>query len=292
MRGGDVQQAGIVGDRDVGRRQRQDGVAQVGAGEIARRRAGGGRRSRRRARFSPGPPSTQTAKPSADEAPGRARRNSPPASACAGRPRRARTRRPARPSRRARAAARQAATSGGGHLELAAAAIRPAAPRPSAAPGRRSGRSCAAARCSPQRRSLSRPKRDFADEAGALRDAGEQRRQRRLPGARHDQGVAVAFARAAAPASARCWAKARRLRGRSHDDALAHARHVVEQRRDHSAWSARRPGGCGKRALQQLDHRVAAHEIADPHVGHEQDRASGPPAGSDAIHYECNVHFV
>ena len=42
---------------------------------------------------------------------------------------------------------------------IRAAAIPPAAPRPSAAPARPSGRSCAAACARPQRTSLSRPKR-------------------------------------------------------------------------------------------------------------------------------------
>ena len=54
----------------------------------------------------------------------------------------------------------------------------------------------------------------LADEAGALRNAGEKRRQRRFPGARHDQRRAVVFLLEAA-ASAFCCAKARLLRGRS-----------------------------------------------------------------------------
>ena len=61
----DMQQAGIVRDRGLRGGERQDGVAQVGAGQVADMLAGRPPRSRRRARFSPGPPITQTALPAA-----------------------------------------------------------------------------------------------------------------------------------------------------------------------------------------------------------------------------------
>ena len=63
-----MQQPGVVRDRDVGRRKRQDRAAQVGAGEIARERAGI-RDDLRASGFSPGPPRTQTAMPCAVSAP-------------------------------------------------------------------------------------------------------------------------------------------------------------------------------------------------------------------------------
>ena len=97
---------------------------------------------------------------------------------------------------------------------------------------------------------------DLAGESGALGNAGEPRRERRFPGARHHQCAAITFG-----------AQARRERAMLGDgeplarqvphDALAHPRHVVEQRRHHG-------GG------QHVDW-AAGDEIADPHVGNEQD---------------------
>ena len=62
-RGRDMHQAGIVRDRDAGRRHRQNAVAQIGAGEVAHPRRRRRRRSPRPCAFSPGPPTTQTSRP-------------------------------------------------------------------------------------------------------------------------------------------------------------------------------------------------------------------------------------
>ena len=55
----------------------------------------------------------------------------------------------------------------------------------------------------------------FADEAGALRDTGQRGRQRRFPGPRHHQGLAVSFRPQPRGERAMLRPKARRVRGRS-----------------------------------------------------------------------------
>jgi hypothetical protein len=59
------------------------------------------------------------------------------------------------------------------------------------------------------------------------------------------------------------------LAGEIDDYALAYPRHVVEERRHHRGCQhVDRPGR--EALMQQLHDRVAANEIADPHVGHDQ----------------------
>src|SRR5262249_50745661 len=55
-------------------------------------------------------------------------------------------------------------------------------------------------------------------------------------------------------------------------DALADARHVVDERRHHggSQHIDRPPGKTG---AEQANDRVTAHEVADPHVRHDKDGA-------------------
>jgi hypothetical protein len=109
----------------------------------------------------------------------------------------------------------------------------------------------------------------FADKGGAAWNSGEKRRQRGFPGARHDQGVAVALG-AQEVGEGAVLGKREALSGKVEHEALADPRHVVDKRRH-------RPGGqhvdrsLGKTLAQHANDRVAADEVADPHVGHDKD---------------------
>ena len=86
----------------------------------------------------------------------------------------------------------------------------------------------------------------------------------------HQRG-AVVPARAAAAASPHCLATASRPRGRSQTIAGADAGHVIDQRgaqRGHQQIDRPvRPA-----LFQDPHHGVAADEVADPHIGNDQDR--------------------
>ena len=112
----------------------------------------------------------------------------------------------------------------------------------------------------------------LSEPAGALRNASEERRQRGLPGARHDQYAAIALAPQPGRQGAllgKREASAREV----HHNGLAQPRHVVGQRR---AQGGRQHVNRPRREtrLQEFHDRVAAHEVADPHVRHDQNRAS------------------
>jgi len=71
------------------------------------------------------------------------------------------------------------------------------------------------------------------------------------------------------------------------DHALADAGHAVEERRDHGR------GQHVDRAVRKalMDHTVAAHEIADLHKGHDQDRAAAgcrrlTPSGKTIVYFQ------
>ena len=194
--GGDVQEPGIVGNREVGSRERQDGVAQVGAGEVAD--VGGlGRDDLGRERGFAGAAQNPHAR-SLGREPARqfgeiVRR---PALRQV-RPRPAQRRRSARPPSARPVRCRHAATLAAPGPPVAAPARLAAARRLSAAratPQRSIMRGSAR---SPQRRSLMRPRR--ASPAKPVRSGipASQGAKRGLPRARHDQDLAVALARAA-----------------------------------------------------------------------------------------------
>ena len=155
----DMQEAGIVRDRGRGGGERQDGVAQVGAGQVAdavgRRRDDLGRERLAR----PGRRSPRPRRPRPPSRRGQRGVRGRPASASTGRPRRAPAPRPGGRRPRAPAAARQAAISAGGNVEFRQRPVRRAAAR-LAASASAAQRSIMRGRArSPQRRSLSRPKR-------------------------------------------------------------------------------------------------------------------------------------
>ena len=113
---------------------------------------------------------------------------------------------------------------------------------------------------------------DLTDEARALSDARQKRRQRRFPGPRHHQRMAVAFR--LEPLRQRPMLGERQaLAGEIGDDCLADARHIVGERGHHPrAQHVHRPSW--KAPVQEPDHGVAAHEVTDPHVGDKQDRGA------------------
>src|SRR5262249_14411037 len=88
------------------------------------------------------------------------------------------------------------------------------------------------------------------------------------PGPRHDERLAIPFR--PQPLGKRAMlAQGETLARQVGDDALAHARHIVEQRRDHRGRQDV-DRGAWKSLLQQLNDGVAANEVADPHVGYDQ----------------------
>ena len=117
---------------------------------------------------------------------------------------------------------------------------------------------------------VDQPETKFAGKAGAQRNAGKPRRQRRLPFARHHQRlrvVALAQSRGQLPLQRDAEAAARQV----DDDRLSDAGHVIGERRaQRAADDVDRP--VGRLRAQQLHHRMAAHEIPDPDIGDDQDR--------------------
>ncbi len=112
---------------------------------------------------------------------------------------------------------------------------------------------------------IDEPDTAFADKSSALRDAGKKEGQRGLPRPRHHQGLAIAFP--AQPQGQRMMLAQRETPARQiGNDAFAHARHIVEQGRNHRSRQ-HIDRAVGEALLKQLDHGVAAHEIPDPHVG-------------------------
>ena len=143
--------------------------------------------------FSSGPPRTQTCTPLAGQAAGQLRiAGERPSLRRPDGARRQRHRRPV--GRRCRSAAasrppRSAGTtsSGCGHSAGRALAVRQ----------RQRGAAVDHARQRPlaPAQVVEQAEAGLADEPGPLRDAGQKRRQRRFPGARHHQGMAIAFRR-------------------------------------------------------------------------------------------------
>ena len=242
-RGGDMHQAGIVRHRGAGELQRQDGVAQVRRGEVARGGAGGARRSRPRAGSRPGCPAPRPRRLRAVEL---ARElgeiGDRPALARADRARRE-ARRPAgrRPAGRAARAMLGrfgAGTSSSGSGQSAGSG----APFGSASAPQRSimRGSCR----SPKRMSLSRPKRTSPAKPVRCGNAGEERRQRRFPGPRHHQRAAVVLRRTAArPAPGAAAAPAACAAGRRRCPCARPACSRAAART--ASWSGRRSAGPG-----------------------------------------------
>ena len=109
----------------------------------------------------------------------------------------------------------------------------------------------------------------LADKAGALGNACLVGSERRFPCARHHQCLPISFG--AQPfGEGAMLTQGQAPAGQVGHNRLAHSRHVIEQRRDQgSCQNVDSPGG--DPLLQQPHDRVAAHEIADPHVRHDQD---------------------
>jgi hypothetical protein len=113
-------------------------------------------------------------------------------------------------------------------------------------------------------------KAHLPEPADPLRDAGQKRRQRGLPSARHDQrGAVVPFAEALRQRGVLGVGKA--LARKVDDDGLPQFGHVVGERR--AERGREDVHGAGRKSgFQKLHDRVAAHEVADPHVRDDQNR--------------------
>ena len=250
-----MQQAGIVRHRAVGARERQDGVAQVGAGEVAHLRPLG-RRSRRRARPRRGRPAPRPT----------CRRRQPPRQLRISR-RRPALAGPTAPGASATTRGRPRSPGGCRHAATSAGGTTSSGSGHSAAAPCAAGSASTAQRSimrgslrSPQRTSLRRPKR--ASPAKPMRSGmpARKRRQRRLPGARHDQGGAVVLA----PSRARARAVL----------AEARAAGAADRRRSPCA-----PPACSRQAgrtARRQRHRPAAPETRRSTLTTEWQRTKSP----------------
>jgi hypothetical protein len=111
---------------------------------------------------------------------------------------------------------------------------------------------------------------EFSEYAGALRNSREPHRHRGLQLARHHERDAVILL-AQTPREREVFRERRPPARNVEGDRLSHARHEGGQRRgqlggQHIHWPARKP------RVEQTHDRVAANEVADPHIGHDQDR--------------------
>src|SRR5262249_55064430 len=138
----------------------------------------------------------------------------------------------------------------------------------------------------------------FAHEAGAAGEASERWRRAGFPGPRPDGRLAIPF-RPQPMGERAMLAQGETLARQVDDDALAHTRHIVEQRRDHRGRQDV-DRGAWKSLLQQLNDGVAANEVADPHVGHDQNwrfghQLAAPSAPNEAkftISYRAEYKFI
>ena len=264
-----MHQAGIVRDRDVGRRHRQNAVAQVGPGQVADSGPALRRRFPRPAPFRRG------------RRPPRHRAHARPEAARPPDNRSSAWRRPTEPG--ASATARSGAQPAG---------LPPAAdflggnPQLRHRPFRRQRRPVrqrqrgvlvdeAGQRLLAPAPSVDQPEPGLADKTHPFRNTGQRRRDGRFPGAGQDQRGAVVprpqLGRQP-PLPGHRQPAARQVP----DDAGAHARHVIDQRG--AQGGGQEVDGPVRPALLQHPHdRVAAHEIADPHIGNDQDRAGVRP---------------
>ena len=284
--GGDVEQAGIVGDHDVRGGGGEDRVAQVGAGEIAAPRRRRGDDLRGEVLFE---------RP-ADHPDRIAARGEVAHQLGISAPSLRRTDGARRDHRHRPRVAEPHALAPPPHLFRRHHELRqrPVGGERGALGQRERGAAVdhARQRLLPRTEIVDEAEPHLAEKAGAHGDAGERRRERRLPGPRHDQRVAITLA-AQHVGELAMERPGEALARQVEHDPLAHAGHVVEERRDHGGGQhVDRP--VREALLEEPHHRVAAHEIADPHVGHDQDRSLaarsidvffqslGPPAGGCA----------
>src|SRR5262249_7656237 len=108
----------------------------------------------------------------------------------------------------------------------------------------------------------------FPHDAGTAGNSSERWRECGFPGPRHDERLAIPF-RPQPMGERAMLAQGETLSRQVDDDALAHARHIVEQRRDHRGRQDVDRGGW-QSLVQQLNDAWAANEVADPHVGYDQ----------------------
>ena len=265
-RGRDVQQPRVVRHCDVGRRQRQDRAAQVSAGQIAGERAGI-RDDLRRERLL-----VRSAEdPDGDALCGQAPRHIRVGGPAFRRPDRAGRQ---RDRRSARGKAEPLAPSGDLGRRDPQLGQRPVGRLGRAGGQRQSGALVdhAWALALAEAQVVEEEETHLPEPSDPLRNARQERRQRSLPGARHDQRGAVVLA--LQPLRQRRVLIVGEPPARQVDhDRLAQFGHVVGQRgaqcrREH-VHRAR-----GKSRFQQLHDAVAAHEVADPHVRHEQNRTT------------------
>jgi hypothetical protein len=110
----------------------------------------------------------------------------------------------------------------------------------------------------------------LSKESGSQRNSGKPRCKRGLPGPQHDQRLHVMLiAQNVGELEITCQRQASPRQIEHH--CLANARHVIGQRRTQGRAE---DVDCEVRVLgvQHFHHRVAAHEIADPHIRNDQHR--------------------
>ena len=263
-RGRDMHQAGIVGNRDAGRRHRQNAVAQVGAGEVADPRAAGGHDLRRQRLFAGAAdhPDVQAAvRPEAARPPDNR------SSAWTSRPSPAPAPRlcpvPSPLACRQRLTSSRARRScGTGHSGGSGA---PSGSASAAFLSMKRGRAF-----SPQRHRLIRPNRasptkptrsGIPASAGAIADFQVRGRISAV------RVIACPQLRRQAPLLGHRQPAARQVP----DDAGADAGHIIDQR-GAQGGGQEIDGPVRPALLQHAHHGVAADEIADPHIGNDQDR--------------------
>ena len=117
---------------------------------------------------------------------------------------------------------------------------------------------------------VEQPEPGFADKSHPFRNPGQRGRDRRLPGAgQHQRGAVAAGPQLLRqpPLPGHRKPAARQVP----DDPGAHAGHIIDQRGaqrgDEQVDRPVRPA-----LLQHPHHGMAADKIADPHIGHDQDR--------------------
>ena len=236
--------------------------------------------------FSFGPPRIQTAMSRAVEQASRARHNVPAARLCPDRQRPVRMRRPRRLSRGSDRRARHCAISAFGHDDFRQRPVLRQRRVLRQGEGDETVDHALELALAPAH-VVDQEKARLAGKAGAFGDAGEERRQRRLPGARHHQSGAVMLG--AQALRQRPVLRQRQLSARQIRRQCPCARPACNRAGARTGGGEEIDRPVGEARFQELHHRMAAHEIADPHVRDDQDRAC--PAGPGFPRC-CELEFI